>query len=270
MKILKDDLYNLVSDLMSKAEFEEKIANYSKKYSGLLTDDVLAHLIVDELGRNVTNFSKLSELKPGSKASLFAIVVKPKPKIFSKMKDNRKAAQVNVSDSFGSTRLILWDQHHVELVEKDMIKIGTKLKLLNAKITKSDYGTDLTLDRYESMIIDPVDFPEPEEMVSEISLTDIASITEDGPVNVMGTIAGKNQLRTFNRKNKSTGYVLNLELYDGTGKMRITLWDEHAKAAEDYNVGNQVKIINGYSKLHNSVREIHTNYRTQVFHELGK
>ncbi len=155
MKLTKDDQYNLVSDLLTRTDFESRISNYKKKYSDLLTDDVLALLIVDELGRNILN--------------------------------NR-----------------------------------------------------------------------------EIEISDISSIDTDGPVNIIGTIAEKNQLRSFNRKNNSTGYVLNLKLYDGTGSIRITLWDEHAKAAEEYVIGDQIKIINGYSKLHNSVREIHSSYHSRL------
>ncbi len=266
MKLNIDDFYSQISDLMSKSEFKNRISKYSKKYSGLINDDVIAYMIIDELGRNFSNYSNISALYPGSRATMFVTVAPPEPKIFTKRKDARPGAEVFISDSTGRARLILWDKQHVELIENKQIKLGTKLKIINAKISKSQYGIDLSLDRFESLIINPSDFPEGNDFndIDELNISDISNVTADGPVNVIGTISGKNSLRTFYRKDKSEGQVLNLELYDGTGSIRITLWDEHARIADGFSVGDHIKIINGYSKLHNSVREIHTNYRTKL------
>jgi ssDNA-binding replication factor A large subunit len=264
MKLTVDDYYNLVSDLLRKNEFIDRIEKYEEKYTGLLDKDVIAHLIVDELGRNITKFSLLSDLKAGGRGSLFCTVIEPEPKLFSKKNDNRAGAIVNISDITRSARLVLWDPEQVVLVENKTIQIGTKLKLINAKITKSSNGLDLTPERFESLIIDPVDYPDPAEEVKSLEITDIEFVVDDGPVNVIGTVSSMNQLRTFTRKNQTTGHVMNIELYDGTGSIRITLWDDHAKAAEEYSIGDQLKIINGYSKLHNNVREIQTNYQTKI------
>lgn len=266
MKASIDDHFNYISDLISKEEFENKISNYRTKYSGLLTDEVLAHLIVDELGRNITNFSKIYELKTTSSASLFVSVIEPEPKLFQSQNGTHSGAEVCISDHTGNARLVLWTPQHIALVKDGLIKIGTRLKLMNVKVTKTDYGLDLTPipDKFETLIIDPPDFPENNDPDSVLEFTNIASLTDDGAVNVLGTIAWKGQLRTFNRKDKSVGHVFNLDLYDGTGTMRITLWDDKAQAAEEYSIGEQLQILNGYSKLNNGVREIHTNYRTMI------
>jgi replication factor A1 len=270
MKLSITDYYNLVSDLMPEAEFKSRISKYNEKYSGLLTDEVLAHLIVDELGRNVTNFTKLVELRAGTKVSLFAIVTEPEPRIFSKKKDKRAGAMVNIFDSTGKARLLLWDTQHVELIENKKIKVGTKLKIINGKISSSTYGIDITPEKFESLIIEPPDFPTDDEFEHDLEINNISSIAEDGPVNVVGTIASITPLRTFNRKNGSSGSVLNLELYDGTGSIRITLWDNHAKTASEFNIGDQLKIINGYSKLHQNEREIHSNYQTRLTKDMDE
>jgi ssDNA-binding replication factor A large subunit len=269
MKI--EDYFDLVSDLITPDEFQEKLSNYDEKFSGLIEKEVLAHLIVDELGRNISIFKNLSELKAGSRSSLFAIVADPEPKIFQKQKGTANAAdaaEVFISDYTGRARLLLWDSGHVDLVTRKKIKPGVKLKLVNAKLSKSSYGPDLdiTLEGYDSLVIDPKDYPDNDSSIGCIKFHDINTITEDGPVNVIGTISSKSQLRTFNRKdkNKGPGMVINLEVYDGTGTIRLTLWDHHAKNAEKFDIGDHLKIINGYSKLHNAEREIHTNYRTQI------
>ena len=269
MNLSVDDFYNLVSDLMSEAEFQDRISKYNEKYAGLLSDEVLAHLIVDELGRNVSNFTRISELRAGTKVSLFATVSTPEPKIFSKKKNSRAGALVNITDTTGRVRLLLWDTQHVELVENKKIKVGTKLKIINGKITRSTYGIDITPEKFESLIIDPPDFPADDEPANDLEIMDISSVVDDGPVNVMGTIASITPLRSFNKKNGSSGSVLNLELYDGTGSIRITLWDDHAKTAAEFAIGDQLKIINGYSKLHQNQREIQSNYQTRLIKDEG-
>ncbi len=165
MKLKIDDLYNLVSDLISREDFDTRIRKYNEDFSELIEPEVLAHLIVDELGRNLSDFTQEN-------------------------------------------------------------------------------------DKFRS-----------------IEFSDISSITNDGPVNLLGTISWLGQLKTFNRKNNTTGYVFNLELYDGTGSIRVTLWDDNAKYAEKFKLGEHLKIINGYSKIHNTLREVHSNYRTKLILE---
>ena len=130
MNYNKDDFYELVSDLITRDEFEERISKFKKLYSNLISEAVLAHLVVDELGRNVQTTN------------------------------------------------------------------------------------------------------------NEIECLDINSISEDGPVNISGTISWKSQIRTFTRKDKGTGKVLNIDIYDGTGTIRLTLWDNNADLAEKFNIGD--------------------------------
>ena len=261
-----DEYYMFVSDLISRMEFDDRIANYMNKYSGLITEAVLAHLVVDELGRNITNYSKLYELRAGTHASIFATVSAPEPNIFQKKDGTRTGAEVFITDNTGTGRVLLWAPEHVGFVKDKALKIGTKLKILNAKVSRSSHGIDLNVspEKFKTLIIDPPDFPANDGSESEVELTDISSISDDGPVNVSGTISWKSQLRTFTRKNSVMGCVLNLDLYDGTGTVRITLWDAAAKAAEEYNIGDNLTVINGNSKMHDNQREIHNTYRTYI------
>jgi len=72
--------------------------------------------------------------------------------------------------------------------------------------------------------------------------------------NVESTVYGKitkiNQLRNFNRKNGSTGRVINLELSDETGSCMLALWDKDTELVKNKSIknGTNVKIINGYIK----------------------
>jgi replication factor A1 len=67
---------------------------------------------------------------------------------------------------------------------------------------------------------------------------------------VFGKITNINQMRNFNRKNGSTGRVINLELKDETGTCGLVLWDKDVELVKNKTIqkGTNVKIINGYIK----------------------
>ena len=67
---------------------------------------------------------------------------------------------------------------------------------------------------------------------------------------VFGRITNYDQSRNFNRKNGSTGQVINLELADDTGTCRLALWNRDVELVKNktIQIGTNVKIINGYIK----------------------
>jgi replication factor A1 len=67
---------------------------------------------------------------------------------------------------------------------------------------------------------------------------------------VFGRITNINQSRNFNRKNGSTGQVINLDLTDDTETCRLALWNRDVDLVKNktIQIGTNVKIINGYIK----------------------
>jgi len=57
--------------------------------------------------------------------------------------------------------------------------------------------------------------------------------------------------REFKRKNGSSGQVVNIIVFDETGKCRLTLWDEDVEAVKSGIITNdsKIKIVNGYVKV---------------------
>ena len=59
----KSELYELVSDLMGKDRYDREIEKRFEDYEGLLSEEAIAYLLVDELGRNVMESVSISDLK---------------------------------------------------------------------------------------------------------------------------------------------------------------------------------------------------------------
>ena len=78
----------------------------------------------------------------------------------------------------------------------------------------------------------------------------IADLKPEMECTIIGKITNINKSRNFNRKNGSTGHVINLELKDDTGTCGLALWDKDVELVTNktIQIGTRVKVINGYTK----------------------
>ena len=78
----------------------------------------------------------------------------------------------------------------------------------------------------------------------------ISQIKPDMECTVFGRITNINPLKNFNRKNGSSGKVINLELADETGKCGLALWDKDVElvSKKTIKIGTTIKVVNGYIK----------------------
>jgi ssDNA-binding replication factor A large subunit len=69
-------------------------------------------------------------------------------------------------------------------------------------------------------------------------------------VNLKARVIQISEMREFERKDKNKGKVCNLILTDGTGEIRLTLWDKQAGIVEEgkINEGDVIEVKNAFSK----------------------
>lgn len=139
----------MVSDLMPKDKFEEEIKKRDDEYEGLLSEEAIAYLIVDELGRNIMDKAIISELKDGESVSLEVKVEDIKEPREFKRKDGSTGQVVNIviKDETAKCRLTLWDKD-VEAVKKSRIKKGSRIKIVNGYVKVSDFGVEINIGRW--------------------------------------------------------------------------------------------------------------------------
>lgn len=145
----KSELYEMVSDLMPKDKFEEEIKKRDDEYEGLLSEEAIAYLIVDELGRNIMDKAIISELKNGESVSLEVKVEDIKDPREFKRKDGSTGQVVNIviKDETAKCRLTLWDKD-VEAVKNSRIKKGSRIKIVNGYVKVSDFGVEINIGRW--------------------------------------------------------------------------------------------------------------------------
>ena len=157
----EEQLYETIKDLKTKNEFKEEIKKRQKEYDNLLDEDSIALMIVDELGRNKQNISKINELEPGMECTVFGKITNiSQLRNFSK-KNGTKGRVINLelTDDTRKCGLALWDKD-VELVKNKSIQKGTNVKIINGYIKDGFNGIEINVGRWGLIEIEPENMPE--------------------------------------------------------------------------------------------------------------
>ncbi|KKH79574.1 hypothetical protein DU78_01145 [Methanosarcina mazei] len=94
----------------------------------------------------------------------------------------------------------------------------------------------------------------------EEEFTPIDDIKADmNNINISGRILDISEVRTFEKKDGSTGRVGNVLLGDSTGKIRLTLWDEKTDILEEIDFDETVEVLNAYSRENTFSQQVELN-----------
>ncbi len=145
-----DSLYHLVEDLISKDRFRREIEKRKKEYNGLLDDEAIAYLIVDELGRNPGNRMKIIDLYDGISATIEARVERVGD-VEIKKNGKYRLMRVDISDDTGKCQLVLWNEE-IDEIGKDL-REGMKIKIINGYVKENIYGLQVTLGKWGMLVI---------------------------------------------------------------------------------------------------------------------
>jgi len=145
----KNDLYDLVKDLVTRDRFELEIIEKRKQYNDLLSDDAIAYMIVDEYGRNPGNWVKVKDLIDGVNVSLIVTITNIEETKIRKNDRDLRLRKIKVEDETGECILTLWNE---ELDNYKDLKIGEKIKIINCFVRSNNFGIQLSLGKWGIII----------------------------------------------------------------------------------------------------------------------
>ncbi len=147
-----DIYYQFVKDLITLDRFKEKIREYRDKFGGLLEDETIALLILDEYGRNPANRKKVEDLYDGINATIVVEVVKILGEKIV-VKNNRKLRKMDilVKDETGKCFLTLWDADVERIGRK--LKQGNKIKIINGFVREDSFGIWISPGKWGTVIV---------------------------------------------------------------------------------------------------------------------
>lgn len=177
----------------------------------LLDEPAAAMLVVGELGRQHVKVKELS-----GKSSLFSffakVIDKTEPKEFDR-KDGEKGwvATLLVGDETGTARLVLWDEKAGAVLE---IAVGDVLEVIGRhppNSTKEIYA--LALRKATCEITCPV------------TADGKGSGLSNEPVDLDVVLLGCDELRSFSRRDGTTGEMIECVVGDADGTARVVAWE---------------------------------------------
>jgi len=248
--------YDLLIDRISKAasldkeEVERKVEAKKAKLSGLISKEGAAQIIAAELGISFEDQDlKISELMSGMrKVNVVGKIINIFPvREFDKNGRSGKVANFILADDTGSTRVVLWDVNHIELIENETIKVGDVVEIKSGSTRDSEIHLSGFSELKKSKVVmkDVKTGP----VVSEGTLEEAR---QGQNIKVRGVIVQVFQPRfysvcpTCNKKalQEGEGYkcaehgivevkdraILNFVIDDGTETMRVVMFSDQINA----------------------------------------
>jgi len=150
-----------------------------------------------------------------------------------------------------------WDNQAQSVLE---LGEGSLVEVENHWITERNGLVYINVGSKASVKKESTDF------VPEIPVASIESL-RPGPSlwSIKGKIAERGEIREIETKEGRRTRVSNIELEDGTGRVRVSLWDTHAQKTESLRTGDIVRLVGVKVRENmNGEKEASTVFLTQI------
>jgi len=251
-----EDIYADLDADVSEEEFREAVEAKVEQMGGLADEETAAMLIAHDLDGG--EVETIADIEPGLEEVKFLgkVMSVGELRTFEREDaDDGHVLNLEVADESGSVRVALWDEDATAADEE--IDPGEVFRIKGRP--KDGYnGVEVSADRLE-----PDEEAEIDVEVGGRVTADSLSMGQSD-VNLRGVVLDTASVRTFDRDDGTEGRVSNLTLGDETGRVRVTLWDEQADAAEELATGQSVEVIDGYVRERDDSLELHVGSRSEI------
>jgi|YNPNPStandDraft_1061719.scaffolds.fasta_scaffold06224_10 ssDNA-binding replication factor A large subunit len=263
----KEQLYDLVKDIYSPSDFEYVLNKRSAEYGGLLDQDTLALLLVDEHGRNKQVVTSINNLKANTECTVTGVVSEIHKQRHYKKRNgcDGKILRVDIHDDTGSCRLILWNDD-VDMFNH--LKEGVKIKVINGYVKKGLTGDlEIHIGRWSLIeIIDEINIKKDDakpdgNMINKQDKKEEKHVFKEHVKEISGILTSRRPTRVYFMDNGDFGFVttINIKKDDDENEIECTLWGEKVKEIQSFRIGDRVRIIKPTVKERNSIYEYHVN-----------
>ena len=253
-----EDVYEDLDTDVEFEEFESAVEDKVEQMGGLADEETAAMLIAHELRDEETD--TIADIEPGMNEVKFLGKVTSIGEVKTFERDDEEAEEgrvcnVDIADASDSVRVALWDDMAAAADEE--LEVGQVLRVMGRP--KEGYsGLEVSADKVE-----PDEDAEVDVQVLDTYRVDDLSLGASD-VDLVGQVLDADSIRTFDRDDGSEGRVANLTVGDETGRVRVTLWDDKADLAEEFDAGEIVEVGDGYVRERDGDLELHVGDRGTV------
>jgi hypothetical protein len=267
-----DNYENLVERIAkssgeSKEDIIRKVEAKRAKLSGLISKEGAAQIVAAELGVSFDDERlKIAELVQGMKrANCLGKITKLFPvREYNKNGREGKIGSFLLGDETSNVRVVLWDIHHIDLIEKGKLKEDVNIEISNASVRNGEMHLSgfsdikISKEKVEDVMTDRV---LEEKKLSEVRVGQ--------NMKTRAVIVQTFQPKYFDAKDGSgeKRALLNIVLDDGTETIRAVLFGENIKklGLNDEEIFSLEKFEQKKMELLGDERIFSGNLRTNTF-----
>ena len=159
-----------------------------------------------------------------------------------------------------------------------LIKAGLKEEDIQEEIKKkadeyqgyiSESGILFLIAKNKNLAITQELYKELDDLIDYDEFVISVSEVRENMINIalLGKISKSYGIKEFSHKDGTPGKVGSFLLYDGTGQIKVVLWDENTKVMESdfFRVNELLRVLNGYVKKNkNNNNEVHVEKKGRV------
>lgn len=212
----------------------------------------LGRIVVNPPDVNVEDFPEvveeaipLSRLEPGMPdVTVEGEVIEVGPATVFERPDGSKGKMMAamIADEERSVRVVFWDEQTIKAAQ---LRVGDRIRVVSGYTREGIRGgVEVHVSRAGRIEI----VSKGDKYTGEY--TPLSQLRPGmSSVNVVARVVAKTPVRTFTRpQDGKAGVVADLYLTDGTGWVRISLWDNHVNLLPKINVGDLIKVKNAYTR----------------------
>ncbi|UCD21155.1 MAG: hypothetical protein JSW08_01250 [archaeon] len=233
-------------------DIKRKIEAKRAKLSGLISNEGAAQIVAAELGISFESQEmKINDLLQGMrKVNITGKVINMFPiRQFQRSGKEAEVASFEIADSTGSTRIVLWDTHHIELIKNETIKENSVVEIKKADVrgrtNKEVHLGSISELKLSDKVIDKITKTEEKKIFKKIS-----GLQKNEGASIRATIVQMFNPSTFSvcpECNMKANYenekynclkhgiiipkkrvILNAVADDGSGNFRVIFFHENA------------------------------------------
>ena len=207
------------------------------------------------------NIISIEDIRPDEKVSILGRLIRvPTPHTYESNGKKGKVTSLEIQDRTGQISYTLWNSD-VKLINSLDLKEGDTVKILNEQARERN--GEISLSHWDGRIVKVEgDFDLPEYKENIIKIGDVQEIKD---ATLIGVVTKIQDTITFERQDKSKGYVKSIEIEDETGSIRVTLWGDDTKLK--VSKGDILKVVGGnieYDDYATSGYRVNTNWNTEL------
>ncbi len=214
--------YALVSDLLSKEAFDERVDQKSASLGGLVDEVTAAMMVVDELGRSHIKIGWIPTAKT-SIVSFFGKIleIKPPREFTRDGEPPGLVASIILGDPTGTVTLSLWDERAEAASE---LEVGSVIEVIAKPRPGKKEATCLALRESQVTIVETKKPPKSETMAAPLTVRILAAF----------------EMKEIVRRDGTSSFLQEFIIGDASGTARLVCWAPELFA--DVDEGTSVSI----------------------------